>query len=57
MRMITYYAMEFYISVRLLDRARDHTYCRNYAAVNKAWEQQHLSVGQVIRTTLSKTHP
>ena len=57
MRMRIDDAMEVHISVRLLDRARDHTYCRNYAAVNKAWEQQYLSVGQVIRTTLSKTHP
>lgn len=57
MRMIVDDAMDVHISVRLIDRARDHTYCHNYAAVNKAWEQRHLSVGHVIRTTLSKTHP
>ena len=57
MRMIIDDAMDVHISVRLLDGARDCTYCHNYAAVNKAWEQRHLSVGQVIRTTLSKTLP
>ena len=57
MRMIVDDAMDVHISVRLIDRARNHTYCHNYAAVNKAWEQRHLSVGHVIRTTLSKTHP
>ena len=56
---ITDDAMEVHFSLRLFDRATDHAYCHNHpsGSVNTARELRHLHCGQVIRATLSKTHP
>ena len=57
MRMITGDDMEVHVGLRLLDRATDHAYCHIYAGVTRPGNCGTCSVGQVIRATLSKTHP
>ena len=49
-------AMEVHFRLKLLDRVTDHVSCHNYPGVNQARECGTCSVGQVIRSTLLKTH-
>ena len=42
MRVIADDAVEVQFGLRLLDRAADHAYCRNYPGVNQARELRHL---------------
>ena len=55
--MITDDAMEVHFGLRLLDRAADHAYYHNYHGLTRPGNCGTCSVGQVIRVTLSKTHP
>ena len=54
--MIADHAMEVHFRLKLLDRATDHVSCHNYPGVNQARDCGTCSVGQVIRSTLLKTH-